>query len=120
VICSGSDRACEASEPRAVILNEVKDLAAAFEGQRLQSRWQGGAVILNEVKDLAAAFEGQPLRSRWQPRAVILNEVKDLAAAFKCQRPQSRWQGGAVIPARLPKPQKTVCCWIASCCWYRR
>jgi len=60
VIYSGSDRACEASEPRAVILNEVKDLAAAFKCQR-QSRWQGGVVILNEVKDLAAAVECQPL-----------------------------------------------------------
>jgi hypothetical protein len=68
--------------------------------------------------DLAAAVECQPLQSRWQGGAVILNEVKDLAAAVEGQRRQNRWQGDTIIPARLPKPQKTVCCWIASCCWY--
>jgi len=71
VICSGSDRACEASEPRAVILNEVKDLAAAFECQRRQSRWQDGAVIPNEAKDLAAACECQRLQSRSKRATVI-------------------------------------------------
>jgi len=50
VICFGSNLACEASEPRAVILNEEKDLAAAFECQRLQSRSQGDTVIPTDYR----------------------------------------------------------------------